>query len=127
MSLAADIITGRVEPTSVAPGATATPGTWNIGFDTNGDGVIDPCPVVPPTPPTPENVVVPTAAAAAAGTGAEATATGTLPFTGSNPARETAIATGLAIAGLALISWFATPHRSRTDQRALTDGLKHPG
>ena len=87
----------------MAPGATATPGTWNIGFDTNGDGVIDPCPVAPPTPPTPENVVVPAAAAAAAGTGAEATATGTLPFTGSNPAHETAIATGLAIAGLALI------------------------
>ncbi|HEX7521555.1 MAG TPA: hypothetical protein VF441_05780 [Acidimicrobiia bacterium] len=125
VSLAADIITGRVEPDSVAPGATATPGTWNIGFDTNGDGVIDPCPVVPPTPPTPEDVVVP--AAAAAGTGAEATATGTLPFTGSNPASETAIATGLAIAGLALI--YASRRRTGrcTDQRAVTQSLKRPG
>jgi hypothetical protein len=82
---------------------TAT--TFNLGLDTNGDGVIDPCPVVPPpTPPapTPENVVAP--AAATPGAEAEATAAGTLPFTGSDLAGPMTFATALLCVGLILVA-----------------------
>jgi hypothetical protein len=88
-----------------------TVSTFNLGLDTNGDGVIDPCPVVPPpTPPAPapENVVAP--AAATAGTGAEATAAGTLPFTGSDLAGPMTFATALLAVGLVLV---ATSRRTR--------------
>lgn len=85
--------------------APGTVSTFNLGLDTNGDGVIDPCPVVPPptppTPPTPENVVVPAAATPAA---AEATATGTLPFTGSDLAGPMTFATALLGVGLILVA-----------------------
>jgi hypothetical protein len=81
---------------------TRTPSTFNLGLDTNGDGVIDPCPVVQPPPPTPENVVVP--AAATPGAAAEATATGTLPFTGSDLAGPMSFATALLGVGLILVA-----------------------
>jgi hypothetical protein len=85
--------------------AAGTVSTFNLGLDTNGDGVIDPCPVVPPPtppPPTPENVVAP--AAATAGTGGEATAAGTLPFTGSDLAGPMTFATALLGIGLVLVA-----------------------
>ena len=73
------------------------------GRDTNGDGVIDPSPVVPPpTPPAPENVVVP--AAETPGAEAEATVTGTLPFTGSDIAGPMTFATALLGVGLILVA-----------------------
>jgi hypothetical protein len=82
-----------------------TVSTFNLGLDTNGDGVIDPCPVVPPpipTPPTPENVVVPASEAASAA--AEATAAGTLPFTGADLAGPMTFATALLGVGLVLVA-----------------------
>ncbi len=94
-----------------------TVSTFNLGLDTNGDGVIDPCPVVPPpTPPTPtpapENVGAPAAATPAAG--AEATAAGTLPFTGSNLGGPMSFATALLGVGLLLV---ATSRRTRVRRR----------
>ncbi len=87
--------------------AAGTVSTFNLGLDTNGDGVIDPCPVVPPpAPPTPtpaaENVVAP--AAATPGAEAEATAAGTLPFTGSDVAGPMTFATALLGVGLILVA-----------------------
>jgi hypothetical protein len=92
--------------------------TFHLGLDTNGDGVIDPCPVLPPpappTPtPTPENAVAP--AAATAGTGGEATAAGTLPFTGSDLAGPMSFATALLGVGLILV---AGSRRTRVRRRA---------
>jgi hypothetical protein len=98
---------------------TLTTSTFNLGLDTNGDGVIDPCPVVPPpTPPTPpspvpENVVAP--AAATPGAAAEATAAGTLPFTGSDIAGPMTFATALLGVGLILV---AGSRRKRVRRRA---------
>ena len=67
---------------------TATPGTWNIGFDTNNDAKPDPC---PPTPLT----VSPVAAATAAPTGG-------LPMTGSDLARDALAGTLTLAVGLIL-------------------------
>lgn len=72
---------------------TPTPGTWNIGFDTNGDGTPGPCPTTPPPPVTP---------VATSPTPAAAPATGTLPMTGTNPATDATVGAALLAAGLAL-------------------------
>ncbi len=104
-----------------------TVSTFSLGLDTNGDGVIDPCPVVPPpTPPTPtptltptptptpDNVVVPAAENAAAGAGT--TTAGTLPFTGSDLGGPMTFATVLLGVGLILV---AASRRTRVRRPSL--------
>ncbi len=119
-------LSGLCQVTAVGQTARTTVSTFSFGLDTNGDGVIDPCPVVPPptpptpTPPTPtpDNVVVPAAENAAAG--AETTAAGTLPFTGSDLGGPLTFATVLLGAGLILV---AASRRPRVRRRACSNGM----
>ncbi len=116
----------RCQATLAGQTAPNTVSTFSFGLDTNGDGVIDPCPVVPPpTPPTPpvptptpDNVVLPAAENAAAG--AEAAAAGTLPFTGSDLGGPMTFAAALLGVGLVLV---AASRRPRVRRRACSNGM----
>jgi hypothetical protein len=108
----------------VGQGSSRDVSTFSLGLDTDGDGVIDPCPVVPPptptpTPtPTPDNVVVPAAGTSPAA--AETTAAGTLPFTGSDLGGPMTFATTLIGTGLVLV---AASRRQRVCRRARSNGM----
>ena len=91
-------------------GPTATAGTWNIGFDANGDHTPDPCPITaePTTPAVPAVPVVFSVPGAHART---------LAATGSDIRRDTLAGTGLLLTGITLITATRRRH-TRTCPRA---------
>ncbi len=91
-----------------ASGPVPAPGTWNIGFDANGDGKPDPCPSTAAATSTtlgvstilgaPRSVLAPGAAAA------EPSRAALLPRTGSPLATFAFGGTGLVLVGLAIFT-----------------------